>query len=206
MNGEVIKSWLLKANAKIQGNKELLSDLDRAIGDGDHGINLSRGFQEVASKLEQIEVTDIGALLQQVAMTLIGKVGGASGPLYGTAFLKAASVLKGKEEISLEELVNALNASLEGIQQRGKAQVGDKTMLDVWGPVITQWKTGPNLMAFDDLRALTQTSMDQTKEMEARKGRAAYLGKRSIGTHDPGAVSSSFILDTLFTELKEVLK
>lgn len=206
MNSEVIKSWLLRANEKIQENKEYLSELDRAIGDGDHGINLSRGFQEVAAKIEQMKVTDIGDLLQQVAMTLIGKVGGASGPLYGTAFLKAATVLKGQEEIGLDELVNAMNASLEGIQQRGKATLGDKTMLDVWGPVITEWKTNPNSAAFEDLQALTQTSMEQTKEMEARKGRAAYLGKRSIGTYDPGAVSSSLILNALFTELKEVPK
>jgi dihydroxyacetone kinase-like protein len=206
MNGEVIKSWLLRANEKIQENKEYLSELDRAIGDGDHGINLSRGFQEVAAKIEQMKVTDIGDLLQQVAMTLIGRVGGASGPLYGTAFLKAATVLKGQEEIGLDELVNAMNASLEGIQQRGKATLGDKTMLDVWGPVITEWKTNPNSAAFEDLQALTQTSMEQTKEMEARKGRAAYLGKRSIGTYDPGAVSSSLILNALFTELKEVPK
>lgn len=206
MNSEVIKSWLLRANEKIQENKEYLSELDRAIGDGDHGINLSRGFQEVAAKIEQMKVTDIGDLLQQVAMTLIGRVGGASGPLYGTAFLKAATVLKGQEEIGLDELVNAMNASLEGIQQRGKATLGDKTMLDVWGPVITEWKTNPNSTAFEDLQALTQTSMEQTKEMEARKGRAAYLGKRSIGTYDPGAVSSSLILNALFTELKEVPK
>jgi phosphoenolpyruvate---glycerone phosphotransferase subunit DhaL len=206
MNSEVIKSWLLRANEKIQENKEYLSELDRAIGDGDHGINLSRGFQEVAAKIEQMKVTDIGDLLQQVAMTLIGRVGGASGPLYGTAFLKAATVLKGQEEIGLDELVNAMNASLEGIQQRGKATLGDKTMLDVWGPVITEWKTNPNSAAFEDLQALTQTSMEQTKEMEARKGRAAYLGKRSIGTYDPGAVSSSLILNALFTELKEVPK
>ncbi|WP_343076309.1 dihydroxyacetone kinase subunit DhaL [Pullulanibacillus sp. KACC 23026] len=200
MNVEVFRSWLRRANEKIQENKDYLSELDRAIGDGDHGINLSRGFEEVIKKLEAVDTTDIGALLQQTAMTLISKVGGASGPLYGTAFLKAATVLKGKEAVTHQECAEAFNASLEGLKQRGKAAIGDKTMIDVWEPVVSKWLTEQGV--YDALIELTEQSMEATKDLEAKKGRAAYLGKRSVGTLDPGAVSSALILTALFYEIK----
>jgi dihydroxyacetone kinase-like protein len=203
MNQQDIRNWLLITNERIQDQKDYLSELDRAIGDGDHGVNIARGFQEVINKIENQDFPDIGSLLQQVAMTLIGKVGGASGPLFGTAFLKAAAALKGKDQFTNKDLANALNEALNGIKQRGKAEKGEKTMVDVWEPVITKWLGDPEL-GMDELKDFTQKCMEETKEMEARKGRAAYLGKRSVGTFDPGAVSSAILLDSLFTVLKDV--
>ncbi|MGV3487149.1 MAG: dihydroxyacetone kinase subunit DhaL [Tuberibacillus sp.] len=203
MNQHDIKTWLLQANARIQEQKDFLSELDRAIGDGDHGVNMARGFQEAINKIENFDAPDVGALLQQVAMTLIGKVGGASGPLYGTAFLKAAGALKGKAECTHADLVGALEEALNGIKMRGKAEVGEKTMVDVWEPVVNKWKENPDA-DFNELKAFTQKRMEATKDIEAKKGRAAYLGKRSVGTLDPGAVSSYLLLDSLFNVLKDV--
>lgn len=203
MNQQNFKNWLHITNERMQGQKDYLSDLDRAIGDGDHGVNMARGFQEVRNKIENQDFPDVGSLLQQVAMTIIGKVGGASGPLYGTAFLKASAALKGKVQCTNEEIANALNEALKGIKQRGKAEMGEKTMVDVWEPVITKWLGNPDL-GMDELKDYAQKCMEETKEMEAKKGRAAYLGKRSVGTFDPGAVSSVILLDSLFTVLKDV--
>ncbi|WML29384.1 dihydroxyacetone kinase subunit DhaL [Neobacillus sp. OS1-32] len=201
MNQQNMKDWLILANERIQEQKDYLSELDRAIGDGDHGVNMARGFQEVSNKLATQEFTDIGAMLQQVAMTLIGKVGGASGPLYGTAFLKASAALKGKGECTNIDLANALNEALKGIKLRGKAEIGEKTMVDVWEPVVSKWLDNPEA-GMDELIEFTHECMVETKAMEAKKGRAAYLGKRSIGTFDPGAVSSELLFSSLFTVLK----
>jgi phosphoenolpyruvate---glycerone phosphotransferase subunit DhaL len=202
MNQDIFKNWIIQANIKIQENKDYLSDLDRAIGDGDHGVNLARGFQEAAKNIADTEFPDIGAMFLKVAFALIGKVGGASGPLYGTAFLKLGNALKGKTECPTEELVDALGEALIGIKTRGHAEVGEKTMVDVWEPVIQKWKSELSTADIDELRDFTKSCMEKTKEMEARKGRAAYLGKRSVGTFDPGAVSSYLLLDALFCELK----
>lgn len=197
-----MKTWLKNLNDRIQQNKMYLTELDQAIGDGDHGLNMARGFQEVIKKLDGTDYDHLGSLFKDTGMTLLSKVGGASGPLFGTAFLKAAVVLNEKTTLTLTDLGNALESALDGIKMRGKANLHDKTMIDVWEPVVDYVKAGEEDFDWDRLITLVQEKMEATKEMEAKKGRAAYLGKRSIGHIDPGAASSAY----LFTELANVIK
>lgn len=195
-----VLNWLEKTNEKIQRNKEYLTSLDQAIGDGDHGINMSRGFQEVMSKTSATSYNSVSDLLKDVAMTLLSKVGGASGPLYGTAFLKMSMAVKGKEPIDKQALEDAFEEALNGILQRGKAQLGDKTLVDVWTPVVNFLKEHTGIEG-PQLEEVAKNAMESTKEVMAKKGRAAYLKERSIGHLDPGSVSSYY----LFASLAEVL-
>lgn len=196
-----VLNWLEKTNEKIQRNKEYLTSLDQAIGDGDHGINMSRGFQEVMSKTSATSYNSVSDLLKDVAMTLLSKVGGASGPLYGTAFLKMSMAVKGKEPIDKQALEDAFEEALNGILQRGKAQLGDKTLVDVWTPVVNFLKEHTGIEG-PQLEEVAKNAMESTKEVMAKKGRAAYLKERSIGHLDPGSVSSYY----LFASLAEVLE
>jgi phosphoenolpyruvate---glycerone phosphotransferase subunit DhaL len=198
---EQAKRWMNIANDKIQQQKQYLTELDQAIGDGDHGLNTARGFQEVVEKIASVNYEDLGSLFKDVSMTLIAKVGGASGPLYGTAFLKMSLALNGKKEADDKELVAALEAALSGIKARGKASVGEKTMVDVWEPVIELLREKGSMRA-KEAALLAKEKMEHTKELEAKKGRAAYLGKRSVGHIDPGSASSYF----LFAALAEALE
>jgi len=192
-------------NAQIDKQKEYLTQLDQAIGDGDHGINITRGLKEVINKIHQTAYDDIGKLFQDIGMTLVSKVGGASGPLYGTAFIKAGQVLKGKQGITISELGQALQESVNGIKLRGKSQVGDKTMLDVWEPVTKYIQQNGNTLNIRNLISCAREQMENTKGLEAKKGRASFLGKRSIGHLDPGAVSSCLLFETLCSILPENL-
>ncbi len=189
--------WIRKLANRINENRDYLTSLDQAIGDGDHGINLSRGYSEVMNKLNHTFNPDMGALFQDIGMILLSKVGGASGPLYGTAFLKASIPLKDKADVTLSELAQAFEASVDGIKMRGKAQAGDKTMLDVWEPAVMYIKANANNLPWDDFSVFCKKQMGKTKDLEAKKGRASYLGVRSIGHLDPGAVSSYYLFDTL---------
>ncbi|TXK87569.1 dihydroxyacetone kinase subunit DhaL [Geobacillus sp. AYS3] len=198
---EQAKRWMNIANDHIQQQKQYLTELDQAIGDGDHGLNMARGFQEVVEKISSTNYEDLGSLFKDVSMTLIAKVGGASGPLYGTAFLKMSLALAGKKEADDKELIAALEAELDGIKARGKASVGEKTMVDVWEPVIELLREKGSMRA-KEAALLAKEKMEHTKELEAKKGRAAYLGKRSIGHIDPGSASSYL----LFAALAEVLE
>jgi len=198
---EVI-NWLEKTNEKIQKNKEYLTSLDQAIGDGDHGINMSRGFQEVIGKITSTSYNSLADLLKDVAMTLLSKVGGASGPLYGTAFLKMSMSVKGKEAVDKQALENALEDALNGILQRGKAQLGDKTLVDVWTPVVEFFKNH-KVIESPSLEEVSRNAMESTKEVMAKKGRAAYLKERSIGHLDPGSVSSYYLFASLAEAIKE---
>jgi dihydroxyacetone kinase-like protein len=195
--------WIENAAQRIQENKIYLTELDQAIGDGDHGINLSRGFNEVSKKIKATEYRDIGALFQDIGMVLLSKVGGASGPLYGTAFIKASTVLKGKTEITVLEWLNALQESVAGLKMRGKAELGNKTMLDVWEPVALYVEQKGEQLSWPELITFCKEQMEKTKSLEAKKGRAAYLGTRSIGHYDPGAVSSYILFETLCLTLIE---
>lgn len=195
------KKWMEYANEKIQAHKEYLTELDQAIGDGDHGINMSRGFQEVMAKIADSEYEHVSDVLKDVSMTLLSKVGGASGPLYGTAFLRMSTALKGKAEIDVAAMVSALEAALEGIKMRGKAEKGDKTLIDVWEPVIDYLKT-ETAIDLAGLESEAKRAFEATKELKAIKGRAAYLGERSIGHLDPGSASSYYI----FAALSEVFQ
>ena len=175
--------------ARIDRDWQYLTDLDQAIGDGDHGINLHRGFTAVMQKLP--EDKDIGTILKTVGMTLVSTVGGASGPIYGTAFMKMGMKLAGKEEITREELLGALDEAVAGIKQRGHAVRGEKTILDALEPAIDALKAGGS---WDDAVKAAQDGIEYTKTIIATKGRASYLGERSLGHQDPGATSVTLML------------
>jgi phosphoenolpyruvate---glycerone phosphotransferase subunit DhaL len=193
----------------IQENKAYLTELDTAIGDSDHGINMNKGFTAVKGKLESVSNGDCGTIFKTVAMTLISTVGGASGPLYGTAFLKAAGASNGKMELGLEDVVTIFDEAIQGIIARGKAKKGDKTMLDALLPAFDSLKasleSGDNLsLAFDKAEAAALKGVEFTKTIAATKGRANYLGERSIGHQDPGATSSYLMIKTAAEVLREM--
>jgi dihydroxyacetone kinase-like protein len=191
--------WLALAAEAMAEHREELIELDRPIGDSDHGENMDRGFKAVTGKLAEAAPGTPGAALKVTAMTLISKVGGAAGPLYGTAFLRAATALGDTPEIDAATLATALQAARDGIVARGKAESGDKTMVDAWTPAVeaAAGVAGHGGDVRKVLQAAAQAAEDgavATDPMLARKGRASYLGERSIGHRDPGAVSSALIL------------
>ena len=196
-----VLAWLAALQRVMAENKAYLTELDAAIGDADHGINMNRGFQAVASELKDNPPQDIGAALKAVAMTLIRTVGGAAGPLYGTFFLRASSTCAGKTELPPTGVVEMFSAGVLGVQQRGKAVLNDKTMLDALYPALEAMKAA--LASGADLAELlqqgtraAQDGMNNTIPLQARKGRASYLGERSIGHQDPGATSAYLLVKT----------
>ena len=189
----------------IIANKEKLTEIDAAIGDADHGINMARGFEAVRTKLATAKPDDIGAVLKMVGMTLISTVGGASGPLYGTAFMRAAAVVQGQHELNSDKAGQMLAAAIGGIKERGKAVRGEKTMLDALEPAYEAFQggvtAGKSLAECMELAtAAAQGGLEYTKTIIATKGRASYLGERSLGHQDAGATSSYLMLSVL-TEL-----
>ncbi|MBV1818741.1 dihydroxyacetone kinase subunit DhaL [Clostridium cochlearium] len=200
---------LVKNIGKImEENKEFLTELDLAIGDGDHGINMNKGFKAVTDKLENTSINTIQDIFKNTAMALISNVGGASGPLYGTIFMKASSVVGGKEELNIEDFEKILEASLEGVKARGKAQKGDKTMIDAIEPSLEALKTGikeglNTKKILENMKDEALKGVNYTKDIIARKGRASYLGERSIGHQDPGATSSYLILNEIYKYICE---
>lgn len=183
---ELLAEWISRFYEKIKNNKGYLSDLDAAIGDGDHGNNMARGMQAVTESLEKNETADTTQSLKLIAMALISKVGGASGPLYGTAFLEMA-----KASNDTKDLGELLQKALSGIEKRGGAQPNDKTMVDVWNKVVS--KADDSSLTNADIEA----AVESTKDMVAKKGRASYLGERSVRHLDPGAVSSGYLFEAL---------
>jgi phosphoenolpyruvate---glycerone phosphotransferase subunit DhaL len=203
---QVVK-WLGNVAAVLAENKDYLTELDSPIGDADHGINMDRGFKKVAEKMPTVAATDIGNILKTVGMTLMSSVGGASGPLYGTFFMKSGMALASKEELTDEDLVDLLTSGVDGILQRGRAQLQDKTMYDAWHPAIEALKAA--FASGDDTTAALSKAVDAaeagmkaTIPLQARKGRASYLGERSIGHQDPGATSTYLILNALLDAIK----
>jgi len=197
-----IIQWLQAVATVLEENKDYLTELDAAIGDADHGINMNRGFQKVVTQLPTILDKDIGSIFKTVSMTLISTIGGASGPLYGTLFLRASAAVTGKLELTTEDMTKVFAAAVEGVVQRGKANLGDKTMLDALSPAANTFTEAvANGSSF--LESLKQavdaaeSGMKNTIPMLAKKGRASYLGDRSIGHQDPGATSIYLILKTL---------
>lgn len=183
----------------IIANREMLNDLDRAIGDFDHGSNMARGFTLALEKVESIHEMSISDILKQVGMVLISNVGGASGPLYGTAFLKASMASAGKESLDSETIVKMYELIIEGIKQRGASDRGHKTMLDAIIPAYEAFNEA--VQAGLDIKTASRKASDAanigveyTKTIIATKGRASYLGERSIGHADPGATSTSIII------------
>lgn len=203
---EILKSIDLFAD-KMDAHKAELTEYDQHIGDGDHGINMDRGMKAVEDKKDTFKDKPISDILKAVGMTLVSTVGGASGPLYGTAFMKAGMAAKGKEALSAQDVSALLEAMIGGIQQRGKAVQGEKTMLDALIPAKEAFDKavadGADVAAA--LQAADQAAWDgveYTKTIRATKGRASYLGERSIGFQDPGATSAAFLIDALTGAVK----
>lgn len=180
------KQWMKLFAEKIEANKAYLSDLDTPIGDGDHGNNMARGMATVQEAFKSKNPTDVTSALKLVAMSLISKVGGAAGPLYGTAFLEMAKLSTSTNDLGL-----LTEAAVNGIKKRGGANAGDKTMVDVWLVAVPALKE--NSLTTKQIEEAVQS----TKDMEAKKGRASYLGERSIGHLDPGSVSSGYLFQAL---------
>lgn len=185
-----VKTLILQAADEIIANKDYLTDLDRSIGDADHGVNMAKGFGFTKEALEA-DFDDYKTLFNKVATTLLSKVGGASGPLYGSFFMNFAASVKDIEELTRDELNKAFTAGVDGVKQRGKAEVGDKTMVDVLEPVAEALNAGKS---FDEVVQIAEESMEKTKDIKAKKGRASYVGERSIGHIDPGAASSYILV------------
>lgn len=199
---DVLIEILKNIGEVIKDNKQYLTDLDAAIGDGDHGINMNKGFKAVVEKLDTVKDMDCSAILKTTAMTLISTVGGASGPLYGTAFLKAAMAVNGRMELDKDDIVKLFDEAIKGVVMRGKAKQGEKTMLDALIPAFEEIKSsfedGSTLPeAFNKASKAAYDGVEYTKTIRATKGRASYLGDRSIGHQDPGATSSYLMIKTI---------
>jgi phosphoenolpyruvate---glycerone phosphotransferase subunit DhaL len=191
--------WIKACADVLAENREYLIKLDSAIGDADHGANMDRGFRAVMGKLPDLADKDIGTVLKTVGMTLLSTVGGAGGPLYGTFFLQAGMTTAGKMELTLEDWTSALEAAVKGVVMRGKAELGDKTMVDALTPAVEALKIAleqekPVTEALKASAGAAEAGMVATIPMVALKGRASYLGERSAGHQDPGATSSFLIL------------
>ncbi len=198
---DAVRSWIEAFAETIAEQREYLTKLDSAIGDADHGINMHRGMQAVLGKLEGVENGDVGVLLKTVGMALVSSVGGAGGPLYGTLFLQMGTATAGKGELAAADWQAALDAGLKGVQMRGKAEPGDKTMVDALLPALDALAAAnADGASFEEaLRrsaAAAEDGMKATVPLVARKGRASYLGERSAGHQDPGATSSYLLLKT----------
>lgn len=196
---EAVLDWVRRYAAVIAQQRGELTQLDAAIGDGDHGTNMDRGMRKVVERLDGIEGEDIGAALKAVAMALISSVGGAGGPLYGSLFLQMGTATDGRSELDLAGWTEALGAGVDGVVKRGKAELGDKTMVDALAPAVDALRQdasqGVDLAdALERSARAAQEGMERTVDLQARKGRASYLGPRSIGHQDPGATSSYLLL------------
>jgi dihydroxyacetone kinase-like protein len=197
---DAIEDWMKRFAAEVAANRAYLTKLDGAIGDGDHGTNMDRGMKKVLERLEATDGDDIGASLKAVGMALVSSVGGAAGPLYGTFFLQMGQATAGKSELDLAGFTEALDAGVQGVIKRGKAEPGDKTMLDALGPALEALRGAGDddvAAALDRAAEAAREGMEATVPMVARKGRASYLGERSAGHQDPGATSSHLLLKTV---------
>jgi dihydroxyacetone kinase-like protein len=192
-----VRAWIGDYAATIAEHRVELVKLDTAIGDGDHGTNMDRGMKAAVEKLGATDGDDIGALLKGVGMALVSKVGGAAGPLYGTLFLQMGTSSTGRTELDLDGWTAALEAGVNGVKARGKAELEDKTMIDALVPAVEALKAKAGSELGEALRAsadAAEQGRDATIPLEARKGRASYLGPRSIGHQDPGATSSALLV------------
>ncbi|MGH8892263.1 MAG: dihydroxyacetone kinase subunit DhaL [Actinomycetes bacterium] len=197
-----VRAWIEQITSDVQQHKDHLTHLDSAIGDADHGINLVRGFVAVTATLADRQPETPGELLTVVGTTLVSKVGGASGPLYGTAFRRAGKSLGAEPEVTPEGLGAALQAALDGVQNLGAAAEGDKTMVDALAPAVRAYQqaltVGASIVgAAQAAAAAAAQGAEATIPMQALKGRASYLGPRSVGHQDPGATSTSLVLGAL---------
>jgi phosphoenolpyruvate---glycerone phosphotransferase subunit DhaL len=195
-----VEDWMKRFAAEVAENRAYLTRLDGDIGDGDHGTNMDRGMKKALERLEATDGDDIGASLKAVGMALVSSVGGAAGPLYGTLFMQMGQAAAGKSELDLAGFTEALDAGVQGVIKRGKAERGDKTMLDALGPALDALREegGDDVAgALQRAAAAAREGMEATVPLVARKGRASYLGERSAGHQDPGATSSHLLLKTV---------
>ncbi len=202
-----VRDFIRAYAAQIAEHKAELVKLDTAIGDGDHGTNMDRGMRKVVERIDGVEGEDIGALLKAVGMALVSSVGGAAGPLYGTLFLEMGKASAGRDELDLAGWTAALEAGVKGVQARGKAEPGDKTMVDALLPAVAALRAAADDGAeLDDAlqrsAEAAEEGMRATVPLEARKGRASYLGPRSAGHQDPGATSSHILLAVAATTFR----
>jgi len=206
MTKSQVLQWLENCNAVMTAQRDYLTQLDTEIGDADHGLNMQRGFSKALEKVATVAEKDIGTILKTVGMTLLSQVGGASGPLYGSLFIKGAQSAVGKEELSNDELITALKQGVEGIIARGRAELGDKTMCDVWLPVLAELEAADKSQALASLLESAVKKAEQsvaaTIPLVAKKGRASYLGERSAGHQDPGATSTMYMIQALYDAVK----
>lgn len=210
LDKQFFKNVILRLIPMFEEYRDELSQLDSDIGDGDHGINMSIGFRAVEKQLDEIyEATDdISSFYKKVGMVILGKVGGAAGPLYGSLFMKAGDDVKGKQSISFEEYVNFIDNGVKSIEFRGKAVVGDKTMVDALRPAVDLMKSElgsgkSELEIFEDFVEELKNGSDRTIPLIAKKGRAMRLGERAIGFRDPGSYSSYLLYNEVLKELRE---
>ena len=203
---EAVAGWIRGCATRLHAEAARLTELDAAIGDADHGSNLDRGFTAAVGKIDTESYAGPGALLKTVGMTLVSTVGGASGPLYGTFFLRCGTALGDATTVDAAAFGAALQAGVAGVQARGKAEPGDKTMLDAWQPAVEAYEGA--LAGGSDLEAAlgaaaeaAAAGRDATVDLVARKGRASYLGERSRGHLDPGATSTTIILEAAVATL-----
>lgn len=197
-----VVDWLMSCGEVFAQQRDFLTRLDTEIGDSDHGLNMNRGFNKVVEKLPSVADKDIGFILKNTGMTLLSSVGGASGPLFGTFFIRAAQSTNAKQSLDLAELHQMMQEGVEGVVMRGKAEPGDKTMCDVWWPVVESLgqSAQQQLSVAEALQRASERAeqaVESTITMQARKGRASYLGERSIGHQDPGATSVMLMMKTL---------
>jgi dihydroxyacetone kinase-like protein len=200
LDAETVLRWLRDAARVFAAHKDELTALDSAIGDGDHGANMARGFTAVDAKLDSLKDKDLGTVFKTVAMTLISTVGGASGPLYGTFFLKAAEKAAGKNALEPQELFDVFRHGLDGLMARGKAVVGEKTMVDALVPAIEALQPREHdtlSTALDRAVAAARRGAESAVPLVAKKGRASYLGERSANHPDPGCASAVLLLESL---------
>ena len=202
MNTEKVKSLLAQMGERMEKEKEYLTDLDNAIADGDHGINMARGFAAANEKIAAMPESDVGSLLKSFGMALVSAVGGSAGPLYGTAFMRVGMSFGAKTEIGIADFIPAFASAIEGVMMRGKATAGEKTMLDAMIPALDSMKKA--LEQGSEAPAVLQSGVNAawqgvayTETIAATKGRASYIGERSIGHKDPGAVSVTYILEEI---------
>ncbi|WP_342044754.1 dihydroxyacetone kinase subunit DhaL [Bacillus sp. OTU530] len=206
-----LKAFLKNVVQVIEENKDYLSELDRKLGDGDHGVTMSIGWQAIDEKLnnELREEQDCGRVCITAGRTFLSAVGSSVGPLYATGFLKGAKVFQGKSELTGEDLKDFWVAFIEGIKERGKAEVGDKTMVDTLQPALESLKsryeqTGDFMAAFAEAVSAGEKGMESTKDLLSKRGRSSRLGERSLGNQDPGATSAFLILSTFLTTVNAV--
>jgi dihydroxyacetone kinase-like protein len=206
VSGTAIREWMHFFDRAIENSESVLTDLDRAIGDGDHGVNIHRGSRAVVAKLREFAPPDLSGYFRTISLTLTSSVGGASGPLYGAFFLHASRSTLYRAQLSLADLALLVEAGCQGVVQLGKAAVGDKTMVDTLHAAVVSLRASchrrellPDAMAACTLA--TGDAVERTKPMIARKGRASYLGERSIGFQDPGATSAHLLFESLASAL-----